>query len=92
MQDYMNNFVPTGCQYVNNASSDDFILSPQRGETCLKNASCRLYMNNQTIICNFWSLDQKRKIRFQFFFYNQDNTCLIWSRVMWDESELFYNM
>ena len=41
MQDYMNNvlkgyFVPTGCQHVNNASSDDFILSPQRGETCLK--------------------------------------------------------
>ena len=41
MQDCMNNvlkgyFVPTGCQHVNSASSDDFILSPQRGETCLK--------------------------------------------------------
>ena len=41
MQDYMNNalkghFVPTGCQYVNNASSDDFILPPQPGEACQK--------------------------------------------------------
>lgn len=41
MQDYVNNvlkghFVPTGCQYVNNASSDDFILPPQPGETCQK--------------------------------------------------------
>ena len=36
MQDYMNNvlkgyFGPTGCEHVNNASSDDFILLPQPG-------------------------------------------------------------
>ena len=36
MQDYMNNvlkgyFGPTGCEHVNNASSDDFILPPQPG-------------------------------------------------------------
>ena len=41
IQDYMNNvlkgnFVPTRCQYVNNASSDDFILPPQLGEACQK--------------------------------------------------------
>ena len=39
IQDFMNNvlkghFVPTGCQYVNNASRDDFILPPQPGGKC----------------------------------------------------------
>ena len=26
------------------------------------------------------------------FFYNQDNSCLIWSQVMWDESGFFYRV
>jgi len=40
-QDYMNNvqkgkFEPTGCQYINNVSNEDFILPPQPGKECQK--------------------------------------------------------
>lgn len=41
MQDYTSNvqkgkFEPTGCQYVNNESNEDFIVPPQPGQACQK--------------------------------------------------------
>ena len=40
----------------------------------------------------FLELRSEEENKVSAFSYNQDNTCLIWSRVMWDESGLFYNI
>ena len=102
MQDYMNNvlkghFVPTGCQYVNNASSDDFILPPQPGETCQKISGFKGQMLHAGSTCTinnyllFFELRLEEENKVSVLLYNQDNTYLILTGVKWDESGPFYN-
>ena len=61
MQDYINSvlkrhFVPAGCQYVNNASSDDFILPPQPGEPCQKASGLKGQMLHAGSTCTIKQL------------------------------------
>ena len=102
MQDYMNNvlkghFVPTGCQYVNNASSDDFILPPQPGETCQKVSGLKGQMLHAGFTCTikqlfvFLELPLEEENKVSVLLYNQKNTYLILTGVKWDESRPFHD-
>ena len=86
----------TGCQYVN-ASSDDFILPPQPGETCqqisgLKDTCFMQVLHDQSNnYLLFLKLPLEEENKASVLFFNQDNTGLILTGVKWDESGLFYN-
>lgn len=61
LHDYVNNvqkgkFVPTGCHYINDVSSEDFILPPQPGKICQKISGFKGQMLHSGSMCTIKQL------------------------------------